>query len=59
MSANQSIINIRSETDLQSPKNVRKFEFSGHGLRINLKAAFLNEHRKTAPELTTKGIYFS
>ena len=34
--ANQSIINIRSDTDLQNAKNVRKFEFRGHGLRISL-----------------------
>ena len=29
--ANQSIINIRSDTDLQNAKNVRKIEFRGHG----------------------------
>ena len=34
---NQSIINIRSETDVQNAKNVRKFEFRGHGLHSHLK----------------------
>ena len=34
--ANQSIINIPSDTDLQNAKNVRIFEFSGHGLLISL-----------------------
>ena len=34
--AKQSIINIRSNTDLQNAKNVRKFEFRVHGLRITL-----------------------
>ena len=33
--ANQLIINIRSDTDLQNAKNVGKFEFRGHGLRIS------------------------
>ena len=37
MPVKQSIINIRSDTDLQNAKNVRKFEFRGHGLRIHLK----------------------
>ena len=36
--ANQSIINIRSDTDLQNAKNERKFEFRGHGLRITLNS---------------------
>ena len=35
--ANQSIIDIQSDTDLQNAKNVKKFEFRGHGLRIHLK----------------------
>ena len=35
--SNQSIINIRSDTDLQSAKIVSKFEFRGYGLRITLK----------------------
>ena len=34
--AKQSIINIKSETDLQIAKNINKFEFRGHGLRIHL-----------------------
>ena len=36
--ANQSIINIRfdTDTDQQNAKNVRKFEFRGHGFRITL-----------------------
>ena len=38
--AKQSIINIRSVTDLQNAKNVRKFEFRGHGLRITLKYGY-------------------
>ena len=34
--AKQSIINIRSDTDLQNAKNLRKFEFRGYALRITL-----------------------
>ena len=39
--AKQSIINIRSDTDLQNAKNLRQFEFRGHGLRITLKVVGL------------------
>ena len=46
--ANQSFINIRSETDLQNAKNRRKFEFRRHGLRISLKA-FLGHHLDKGP----------
>ena len=38
--ANQSIINIRSDTDLQNAKNLRKFEYRGHGQRIHLNTNF-------------------
>ena len=38
--AKQSIINIRFDTDLQIVKNVRKFEFRGHGLRITFKVYY-------------------
>ena len=41
-SRKQSIINIRSETYLQIAKNLRKFEFRGHGLRIHLNQTTVN-----------------
>ena len=28
---------MRSDTDLQNAKNLKKFEFRGHSLRIHLK----------------------
>ena len=34
---NQSSTSDLVPTDLQNAKNVRKFEFRGHGLRIHLK----------------------
>ena len=43
----QSIINIRSDTNLQNAKNVRKFKFRGHGLRITLKPKFLQLYFKS------------
>ena len=35
MIAHSSNIKIRSDPDLKNAKNVKKFEFRGHDLRIN------------------------
>ena len=35
--ASQSIINVRSKTDLQNANNVRKIEFRGHNRRFHHK----------------------
>ena len=43
----KSIINIRSDTDIQNAKNIRKFEFRRHGLRITLKRFRPRKVKKT------------
>ena len=53
---NQSF-NIRSDTDPQNAKSVRKFEFHGHGLRIHLNDNIeQNNNGKLCIHLKLKGI---